>query len=67
MLKFNVKSERVKQDIKQGEFAKRVGTTPQYLCLVEKGKIDPRRDLMLRIAKELNKSVEELFFAEEEE
>lgn len=28
MLKFNVKSERVKQDIKQGEFAKRVGTTP---------------------------------------
>lgn len=65
MLKFNVKSERVKQDIQQKEFAKELGITPQYLCLIEKGKIEPRRDLMIKIAKALKTDVITLFFSEE--
>ncbi len=66
MLKFNVKSERVKQDIQQKEFAKELGITPQYLCLIEKGKVEPRRDLMIKIAKALKSDVVTLFFSEEE-
>lgn len=66
MLKFNVKSERVKQDIQQKKFAKELGITPQYLCLIEKGKIEPRRDLMIKIAKALKTDVITLFFSEEE-
>ena len=66
MLEFNVKSKRVKKDIKQGEFAKRIGITPQYLRLIEKGEIDLRRSLMIKIAKELDTTVQELFFSEEE-
>lgn len=65
LLKFNIRSERVKKDIKQGEFAKRIGVTPQYLRLIEIGEVDPRRSLMLKIANELNSSVQYLFFAEE--
>ena len=34
---FNLKAERVRKGIKQGEFADKVGITPQYLCLIEKG------------------------------
>ncbi|ENZ03378.1 hypothetical protein HMPREF1092_00564 [Clostridium thermobutyricum] len=67
MLKFNVKSERVKQDIQQKDFAKELGITPQYLCLIEKGKVEPRRDLMIKIAKALDTTVQELFFTDEEE
>ena len=66
LLKFDVKSKRVKKDIKQGEFAKRIGITPQYLRLIEKGEIDPRRSLMVKIAKELDTTVQELFFSEDE-
>ncbi|CUP24894.1 phage transcriptional regulator [Clostridium baratii] len=66
MLKFNVRSERVKQNIKQGEFAKELGITPQYLCLIEKGEVEPRRDLMIKIAKALKSDVVTLFFSEEE-
>lgn len=66
MLKFNVKSTRVKQDIKQKEFAKKLGITPQYLCLIEKGKVEPRRDLMIKISRELDSTVQELFFNEDE-
>ena len=63
---FNLKAERVRKGIKQGEFADKVGITPQYLCLIEKGKVEPRRDVMIKIAKALDTTVVELFFSEEE-
>ncbi len=63
---YNLKAERVRQGIKQGEFADKVGITPQYLYLIEKGKVEPRRDLMIKMAELLNSSVTELFFSEEE-
>ena len=61
-----LKVERIKKDIKQGEFAKKLGITPQYLRLIEKGAVEPRRDLMIKIAKALDTTVAELFFSEEE-
>lgn len=61
---FNLKAERVRKGIKQGEFADKVGITPQYLCLIEKGEVEPRRDLMLKIAKELDSDIVTLFFSD---
>lgn len=61
---FNLKAERVRKGIKQGELADKVGITPQYLCLIEKGEVEPRRDLMIKIAKELNSDVVTLFFSD---
>lgn len=53
---------RTGKGIKQGEFAKKLGVTPQYLRLIEIGKVEPRRDLMLKIAEALGEDVKELFF-----
>lgn len=61
---YNLKAERVKKGIKQKDFAEMVGITPQYLNLVEKGKVEPRRDLMKKIAKELDSDVVTLFFSD---
>ncbi|WP_349818085.1 MULTISPECIES: helix-turn-helix transcriptional regulator [Clostridium] len=62
----NLKIERIKKGFKQGMFAKQLGITPQYLRLIEKGAVEPRRDLMIKIAKALDTTVAELFFSEEE-
>lgn len=62
----NLKAERVRKGIKQGDLADKVRITPQYLCLIEKGAVEPRRDLMIKIAKALDTTVQELFFSEEE-
>lgn len=61
-----LKSERTKQGITQKELAKRLKITQQHLCRIENGKSIPRLDLMKKIAKELNSSVQELFFSDEE-
>lgn len=66
MKNFKIKTERIKQNIKQFEFAKRIGITPQYLCLLEKGEVNPKLDLMIKISKELNSTIEELFLSDEE-
>lgn len=53
---------RTGKGIKQGELAKQLGITPQYLRLIEKGEVEPRRDLMIKIAEALQEDVKELFF-----
>ncbi|MBV4439328.1 helix-turn-helix transcriptional regulator [Clostridium tyrobutyricum] len=64
-MEYKLKAERVRKGIKQGELAKRLGITPQYLCKIEKGVADPRRELMLEIAHILQADVRELFFNED--
>ena len=61
-----IKVERVRLGIKQIDLAKKIGITPQYLHLIEIGKVDPRRNLMIAISKELGMAPEKLFFYEEE-
>jgi len=61
---YKLKAKRVEKDIKQGVLAKQLGITPQYLCQIEKGKIEPRRDLMIKIAKALDEDIKVLFFLE---
>lgn len=63
---FTIKAERAKRGIKQIDLAKKIGVTHQYLHLIEVGKVEPRRNLMIAISKELDVSIEKLFFADEE-
>ena len=62
----NLLLARLKKGIKQQELAKKLGITPQYLRLIEKGDIDPRASLMKKCSEVLEISVEELFFNEDE-
>lgn len=53
---------RTGRGIKQKELAKQLGITPQYLRLIEIGKVEPKRDLMIKIANALDENVTKLFF-----
>ncbi|MBR9648184.1 helix-turn-helix transcriptional regulator [Clostridium tyrobutyricum] len=59
---YTLKAKRIERGIKQIDFSKQLGITPQYLCRIEKGEIEPRRDLMMKIAELLDEDVKELFF-----
>lgn len=62
---YKLSARRVERGIKSGEFARKLGITPQYLRLIEKGSVEPRVKLAFKIAKELNADPKELFFSEE--
>lgn len=59
---YNIKAERVRRGIKQSVMAEKLGITPQYLCKIEKGEVEPRRNLMKKLSEELDTDVQELFF-----
>ncbi|WP_123054501.1 helix-turn-helix transcriptional regulator [Clostridium sp. JN-1] len=59
---YKLKAKRVEKGIKQGVFSKQLGITPQYLGRIEKGEVEPRRNLMIKIAQLLDEDVSELFF-----
>lgn len=61
---YKLKAKRVEKGIKQGDMAKQLGITPQYLCNIEKGKASPRLDLMKKISELLETPATELFFNE---
>ncbi|MGH4140744.1 helix-turn-helix transcriptional regulator [Clostridium sp.] len=61
-MSYKLKAKRVEMGIKQGDLAKQLQITPQYLCKIEKGEISPRLDLMKKISEILETSVQELFF-----
>lgn len=63
----NLKLRRIKMRKKQKEIAEQVGITQQYLANLENGKSkNPSRNLMIKLAKVLDTTVQELFFSEEE-
>ncbi|MEK9196959.1 helix-turn-helix transcriptional regulator [Ureibacillus sp. 179-F W5.1 NHS] len=61
-MKNNVKITRIKASITQEQLAKRVGVTRQTIGLIEKGEYNPSLQLCVAIAKELNKTLDELFW-----
>ena len=63
---YRLKAVRGGKNIKQKDLAINLGITPQYLNNIEKGKTEPRRDLMIKIATALDTTVQALFFDEEE-
>lgn len=65
MLENKVKLARVaKGDLTQQELADKVGCSRQTIHSIESGKFVPSVELALRLARELNVKVEELFFLE---
>ncbi|WP_342429640.1 helix-turn-helix transcriptional regulator [Neobacillus sp. FSL H8-0543] len=65
-MKNNVKITRIKTSITQEQLAKRVGVTRQTIGLIEKGEYNPSLQLCVAIAKELNKTLDELFWEVEQ-
>ncbi len=64
-MKYKIKSLRVGLGLKAGEFAERIGISREYLRLIENGKAkNPSREIMIKIAKELNSDVVTLFFSD---
>ncbi|NCU18068.1 helix-turn-helix transcriptional regulator [Pallidibacillus pasinlerensis] len=61
-MKNNVKLARIKRSMTQQELADRVGVTRQTIGLIEKGEYNPSLKLCVAIAKELNKTLDELFW-----
>ena len=61
-MKNNVKVNRMKASITQEQLAKRIGVTRQTIGLIEKGEYNPSLHLCVAIAKELNKTLDDLFW-----
>lgn len=61
-MKNNVKIIRMKKSMTQEELAKNIGVTRQTIGLIENGKYNPSLQLCIAIAKELNKTLDDLFW-----
>lgn len=61
-MKNNVKITRIKTSMTQEQLARRVGVTRQTIGLIEKGEYNPSLQLCIAIAKELNKTLDDLFW-----
>ena len=59
-----MKLARIEKDLSQQELAERVGVTRQTIGLIEKGRYNPSLNLCLRIAKALDKTLDQLFWEE---
>lgn len=65
-MKYKIKALRVGQGFKAGEFANKVGISREYLRQIENGQAkNPNREIMIKIAKELNSDVVTLFFSDD--
>ena len=60
------KLARMEKDISQTELAKRVGVTRQTIGMVESGDYNPTLNLCIQICKELGKTLNDLFWEEEQ-
>ena len=59
-----MKLARIEKDLSQQELADRVGATRQTIGLIEKGRYNPSLKLCLRIARALDKTLDQLFWEE---
>ena len=67
MSKNRVKLARVENDLTQAQLAEKAGVTRQTIGLIEAGRFNPSLKLCIAIAKALNKTLDDLFWIEEEE
>lgn len=61
-----MKLARVERTLSQQQLADRVDATRQTIGLIEKGKYNPSLKLCLKIARALGKTLDQLFWKEEE-
>ena len=61
-----LKAARAAKDLSQGQLAPLVGVTRQTIGMIEAGKYNPTLNLCIAICKALGKTLDELFWNEEE-
>ncbi len=61
----NIRVERTRQKMTQGELAERIGVSRQSIIAIESGKYAPSTVLALKMARVFGIPVEELFSLEE--
>jgi len=61
-----MKLARVEKDLSQQDLADRCDVTRQTIGLIEKGKYNPSINLCIKIAKVLDKTLNDIFWNEEE-
>ncbi len=64
MENIKLKVARVEKQLSQQELAELVDVTRQTIGLIEKGKYNPTLNLCIKIAKTLNKTLNDLFWEE---
>lgn len=62
-----MKIARVAQGLTQQELAEKIGVTRQTIGLIEQGRFNPSLALCVQIARALHKTLDELFWEEENE
>ena len=67
MKNIKLKTARAAMDMSQEDLANAVGVTRQTINMIEKGNYNPSLNLCIAICKALNKTLDELFWEEENE
>lgn len=67
MKNIKLKVARVAKDLSQDDLAKLVGVSRQTIGLIEQGKYNPSLNLCVAICKALSKTLDDLFWEEDEE
>lgn len=67
MLNTKIHELRREYKINQSELAAKVGVRRETIVFLENGKYNPSLKLAMRIARYFNRSVEEIFFFDEED
>lgn len=66
MKNLKLKFARMEQDLSQIDLAKRVGVTRQTIGMIESGDYNPSLKLCIAICKALGKTLNDLFWEDEE-
>ncbi len=64
MKNLKIKAARAGLDLSQDDLAKKCGVSRQTISAIEKGDYNPTINLCIAICKELNKTLDELFWEE---
>ncbi len=65
MKNLRLKAARAALDLSQEELAKKCGVSRQTMSAIEKGDYNPTINLCISICKELNKTLDELFWEDD--
>jgi putative transcriptional regulator len=66
MKNIKLKMARVEKDLTQQELAGKVGVTRQTIGMIEAGNYNPTLNLCIAICKALDRTLDDLFWAEEQ-
>lgn len=66
-MKNRLRELRKEYDMTQEQLSKKVGVSRQSIVAIETGKYDPSLKLAFKLAKQFDRSIEDVFLFEEEE